>query len=342
MTAQWGGHAMGGYIAPHRPEMQHLVQGHSAAFAIHYFKPTDGKKEWHQAYNFPSYGAEAAMSFTGNTKQLGTQYSAAFILKLPLNRKKDSVNTNTFKHYLNLGIGAGYATKIWDLTENNKSLVLGSHLNASIILHYEIALYTATKWQLLAGFRMHHLSNGAFQLPNLGTNNMLLSLGLRHLEPIQKQEPSNTNTFTKSWKTSINLIGGLKEISPPTGKKYASYTLSVLQEKHFSFKSAFGIGADYMMNSAVKALRNRFETRTYNSFQSSQLGMVLSYGMYFNEFQFKIQQGVYLVNAYSGDGALYHRITLKYPIYKNVFASLGLKTHFAKADHTEIGLTYQL
>lgn len=322
--------------------MRHLVQGHSAGFALQYLKATDGAKEWHHAYNFPTYGYEVTYTSTGNRQQLGSQYSSSFILRLPLHHRSDSTLIKGFKHYLNLGIGAGYATKIWDLRENNKSLVLGSHLNASVVLHYEVVLANTSNWQLTAGLRVHHFSNGAFQLPNLGTNNLSLSVGMVRQQKPKQLISIQRKMFEKNWKNSISFVGGLKEIAPPTGRKYSSFTLSYLRERHFTFKSAIGGGVDFMMNDAVRALRNRYENTELSPLQSSQLGLVISYGMYFHQFQFKIQQGIYVVRPYSGDGLLYHRVALRYPITPKLLVNLGLKTHFAKADHAELGLTYQL
>lgn len=340
-NAQWGSQAYYGYIVPHRAEMQHLVQGHSFGGSLQYLKKLTGEKPWHYFYNFPEIGGELTFVNTGNAQQLGNQISSSFLLKLPLNKFNLSTESK-FKHYLNLGIGLGYSTKIWDLKENTQALVLGSHFNASVILHYEAALWTRSKYQVTMGLRIHHFSNGAFQLPNLGTNNISISTGFRFLENKSNgTTPPEPKSF-KEWRTYISMVGGLKEISPPTGKKYGSYTLSFLQERRVNYKSAFGLGIDAMYSSSIKALRERLENTTVSFGETMQLGMVFSYNMFFNEFQLKIQQGVYLLHPFGGDGSLYHRVALRYPIAKNLHAHLGLKTHFAKADHAEFGLVYQL
>lgn len=322
--------------------MQHLVQGHSFGGSIQYFNKLSGEKPWHYYYNFPEIGGEITFVNTGNERQLGNQISSSFLIKLPLNKFQATPKESGFKHYLNLGVGLGYSTKTWDLRENTQALVLGSHFNASVVLHYEAALWTTAKHQLSVGLRIHHFSNGAFQLPNLGTNNISISAGLRFLE-----NKSTANLFPekqsfKEWRTYLSAAGGLKEISPPTGKKYGSYTLSFLQERRVNYKSAFGLGLDAMYSSSIRALRERTSAGAVSFGETMQLGAVVSYNMFFNEFQLKIQQGFYLLHPFSGDGSLYHRVALRYPIANHLYVHVGLKTHFAKADHAEIGLAYQL
>ncbi|MEZ4800435.1 MAG: acyloxyacyl hydrolase [Flavobacteriales bacterium] len=204
--------------------MQHLVQGHSFGGSVQYFKKLSGEKPWHYFYNFPEIGGEVTFVNTGNAKQLGDQISSSFLIKLPLNKYNSSVETKSFKHYLNLGVGLGYSTKIWDLRENTQALVLGSHFNASVILHYEAALWSSSKYQLTLGLRIHHFSNGAFQLPNLGTNNISISTGFRFLENKTNGTAAPEPQSFKEWRTYISAVGGLKEISPPPQEKNTAAT----------------------------------------------------------------------------------------------------------------------
>ena len=46
-----------GNALPHTEDMFHLVNGHPEGFMLSVIKRSDGSKEWHQAYNYPDYGA---------------------------------------------------------------------------------------------------------------------------------------------------------------------------------------------------------------------------------------------------------------------------------------------
>ena len=332
----------GGYIIPHREEMRHLIQGHSVGAAIQFNQKTQGTKAWHKAYNYPELGLEISFNTTGNREQLGDQLALSYMIHLPLHPFREEEKKHFFKHYLSLGLGAGYATKKWELRDNTQSLVLGSHLNTSVMLQYGIALLQTKHIELRTGVRLHHLSNGAFQLPNLGTNNFLYFISLHQRRDDELKLNRSFIPFSPKWNTWIGLTGGAKEISPPGQKKYPSFTLHLLQERHQTFKSSFGLGLDMMFNSAVKALRERNLGADVAWKESARLGAVLSYGIHFNDFQLRIQQGVYVLNTWSGDGSLYHRFSLRYLIKDHITVQVGLKTHFAKADHAEIGIGWNL
>jgi hypothetical protein len=135
-------------------------------------------------------------------------------------------------------------------------------------------------------------------------------------------------------------VGGLKEIPPPTGRKYAALVLSTLAERRVSYKSAFGLGLDLLYDSPI---RPQVQPRTdvvVTPMQVMQLGAVFSYSLFFDRFALKIQQGYYLADAWRLSGSLYHRVGLRYTIGEHMYAPLTLKTHFAKADYGEVGIGY--
>jgi hypothetical protein len=200
---------------------------------------------------------------------------------------------------------------------------------------------TIGKYDLRTGIRMTHFSNGAFQLPNQGTNNLGWFIALSHRQFHNTPLKGNIEEFTKTWNTSNSLVVGFKEISPPMGKKYPSITFQTLQERHFTYKSSLGVGLDLMYNSSLKTLLERYSEESISSKDVFQIGGVLSYAMHFDRFKLIMQQGFYLKSKWKSDGSLYHRVGLRYAVNDHLGLQLALKTHFAKADHGEIGLIYQ-
>ena len=53
-----------------------------------------------------------------------------------------------------------------------------------------------------------------------------------------------------------------------------------------------------------------------------------------------MQTGVYFFTKAKDDGLIYSRVGLRAKVYKNLTASLTLKTHFFKADVIEWGVGY--
>lgn len=141
---------------------------------------------------------------------------------------------------------------------------------------------------------------------------------------------------------SLGVVSGLKEIPPPTGRKYSTLVLSVLGERRICYKSAFGIGLDGFYDSSLRPLIEQRSGVEPSAREVMQLGAVVSYSLFFDRFALKIQQGFYVLDAQRVNGNLYHRAGLRYSIGKHMYAQLTLKTHFAKADYGELGIGYIL
>jgi hypothetical protein len=328
----------GGFVIPHRAEMSHLITGHAAGFSVARMHHFSGKKTWHHAFNFPRHGFELYMSSTGNNDALGHHFATSYLLELPLQTKnKNTSNNRFFKHSLTLGLGVGYSTKRWDLETNHQAPVLGSHTNASISLLYLIQL--SPRWQ--GGLRMTHFSNAAFQLPNLGTNTISLSLryNTRALRP--KTCSEQWELPEKKWIFSATLAGGLKEVLPPTERKYAAGSLTFFADKRMRFKSSFGAGVDLLYNSSLEQLLQKVPAFNGSRTQVAQIGALLGYTLHFDPFDIRIQQGFYVRSLWKDYGFMYQRIGIRYHFTGNWLASLHLKTHFAKADYAELGVGYQ-
>ncbi len=324
-----------GFIIPHRSEMAHLIVGHSRGVNLQWMRRGTGIKTWHHSFNFPEHGLDLYWNYTGNARQLGHQIGLSYLLRLPLGRNAKIQS----RQHLGLGIGVGYNTKKWDLNENTQAQVIGSHLNACISLEYFTRLFTTSAFNMSLGFRLTHFSNGAFKLPNLGTNNISIATIIRRNGnkkiSIQRKEISD---FSKKNNLSLVLGGGLKEITQPLSRKYSSYTLSALYERRFSVKSRFGVGTDLLWSNGVRALRERNLGEEVTWSQNIQLGLTMSYGLCFDNTVLYIQQGFYLWNIWQADGLFYQRVMLRHYLPKNWILQAGLKTHFAKADHFEIGI----
>jgi hypothetical protein len=336
-----------GFIIPHHASLEHLIQGHSVGVHVYANRKVDGSRHWHRAYNFPECGLDISVINSGNKQQLGNQFSSSYLVNLPLNKGKYRIgngdnSVTRFRHWIGLGIGMGYSTQRWDLETNHQAPMLGSRINAAISLQYSVRLVSFNNGDLRAGFRILHFSNGAFQLPNLGTNNagvfMSYAAGKRSHEVIN----SLSLPIVEKYIMSAGLSAGLKEILPPNGRKYIASVVSFLGERRLSYKSAFGIGLDVLCDlSAPSLVEQRSGIRPETSL-AVQLGGLLSYSLFFDRLSLKIQQGFYLRDSLKLNGSLYHRFGLRYVLSDRMFAQLSLKTHFAKADYGELGIGYLL
>lgn len=335
-----------GFVAAHREEMKHLQQGHSRALQAT-ISLQGLHKPWHALYHGPSSGIDLWWLSTGNPQQLGSQYAATFLNELPLNRyarfregKWQSLTPRGPLHSLSLGIGVGYASKIWDLRDNSQAAVLGSHINAALVVQYRILLLQQSRMRWSAGLRITHLSNGAFQLPNLGTNNLSLFLAASWKTKQVTPQPDAQRPVPKIANVVSVFTGiGAREIHPPTGKKFLAATLSLLAERRFSAKSSIGCGVDVFYNSSLPFMIETKQPQLSNAWVA---GAVLGYTLHFDRMELKMQQGFYLRNAYAAAGLLYHRFGLRYHWPSGFFTQLTLNSQFAKAQFGEVGIGFRL
>lgn len=326
-----------GSMVAHRPEIRNLLTGHAWGLEGNLYWNACGNAQWHHYYNLPQRGIDVHFTDLGNPEQLGQQYSISPYIRLQLNSTSRKLN-----QFLKLGMGVGYTTKTWDLETNVKGLVIGSSFNAAIHIQYVLEGEINEKMRWNTGLRIMHFSNGSFQLPNLGTNNLTLFAGLQMGKPTPKLKMEDYN-----WEEGNEMIlgkyqavsyeVGFRENFPPGGPKHAVHTVRYQFRKKFSNKSSWMAIADASYNRSLKPLLVRDQVFEGNE-DLFQFGLAGGYGLHFGRTSFDMMMGVYLVNEYSDRGPLYHRFGLTHQLKRNWYGTMMLKTHFAKADHLAIGI----
>ncbi len=278
-----------GFIVPHTAGMLHLIQGHSFGGSVQYLRQS-GHTDWERAWYYPQRGFDFTYINTGNMRQFGNQFAMSYIMHLPVFRKYRALNKfggQSVLSWMGLGLGAGYATKTWDLRENEQAAVIGSHLNVALTLQYQVLALRVSRGQIRTGIRITHLSNGSFKTPNLGTNNASFFIGyIFNHEPLQIDKLRLYRGFKYEYvksKTTLGLASGFKEIQPPLGKRYSAATLSFLYDKRISFKSSFGAGIDLFYNSSLVPLIERYQGEKPNFTRTMQVGIVGGYTELSNE-----------------------------------------------------------
>lgn len=341
------GNVQSGFVVPHNSLMEPLITGHSVGGSVRVLKRVTNKL-YSRPYGNPYQGVDFTYINTGNIQQLGQQFALSFWNQFPLNRRL--FGSPTFnKKFLHLGIGMGYTTKIWDLQTNYQAPVLGSHVNAALSIGFEQQIFSTQSLQCKLGIRVTHFSNGAFQLPNLGTNTLALTLGVQPL--IKPKDPRKDEEheilllrFLSKYNHSLSYTQGWKEVMQPYGKKYPIHLLSAGWERRTSrVKRSFGLTADLMFNSSLIPLMENRDGVRPNNRSVFQLGVGPTFCQNFGNTQLRIVQGIYVWDKWAETTPVYQRVILRHaPKDKHWFIQFGLKTHFAKADYGEIGFGYRL
>jgi hypothetical protein len=331
-----------GFIIPHREEIQNLIQGHSWGINADLELRYKREKFWRRAWSGPSQTWTVTYLNTGNISQLGSHFSLLHQLYLPL-QKSDS--NRSVRQHLALGVGLGYATKVWNQENNYQATVLSSHLNTALSMQYGIE-FTRKSWNRIStGLRLAHFSNGSLRTPNLGTNNFSFFVSTRMGTMDKRKSVVKDSVLTSEmyrYKVTAGYLFGLKEILPPGGRKYFVSIASMGIDRRMNARLSFCVGLDGMRNSSLPELMREKMGRSNSINDLMQLGATFGCSMHFNRFELRLQQGVYVIDGYKQDGVLYQRVGLRFYISEKWWLGLMLKTHFAKADYGEYGLGYSI
>jgi hypothetical protein len=327
-----------GFLFPHRSTMGHLVQGHTHSFELGATFQMDGSSQWHHDNNLPSVSFVLSYLDFGNKEVLGTCYGARVVSYLPYFRKNGWSLGSSF------GAGIGYATKKFDQQTNPKNNAIGSHLNALVNFGLKVEKHFR-KSSLALELNMTHLSNGAYKLPNLGTNLPLVGIQMTHyldrfnFNELELKTPneSELSTTMKRWSWYIQLILSTKQIYPTNGNNYGVISLTNFAQYEFSSKYKMEVGLDFIYNQSLI----RDQPGDYGAEKNVQSGLYLAYIRTLNNVDFLLAMGRYVYNPLNPSGQWYHKLGARVRLTPRLKANIVIKAHWARADYFEYGLTYR-
>lgn len=323
-----------GFLAAHHAGMAHLANHLAFATELSYVKKLNGEQIWHSYYRQPVVGGTLFLGSVGNNEILGRFVGLYGFAEMPLVKYKN------YRMDWKFGTGMGYTNRPYDPVLNPKNVAIGSHMNAMMCFALK-QTFAFKQSAVTFAMDMTHFSNGAFKVPNLGINLPYVSIGFQHFlsEKIYRVNPKPKEIFYtyKHWQPSVNGLLSFKETMPIGGKKYPVYAGSVSLRNYFTPKAGFEVNVDVI---SKQALMNYEPMVAKSQLDILQVGISAAYLLPLNRFNFVYGLGVYVRDRYRAEGPLYIRLVCRYYMSKSMSAFFGLKTHYAKADYLEFGLTY--
>lgn len=323
-----------GFLLPHHTTVKHLVEHHAYGFELGISIQTNGKKEWHQAYLFPKIELLAFYGNFGNPNIIGHAFGLEGSLYLPYFKK----NGWSFGNKLNVGIG--YLTKRYDKLKNPKDNVIGSHFNCIVGLGFFLEKQFK---QFAIGLEtnMKHMSNGAYKLPNLGTNVFFLGINYTHyLNPLRLLDAAEIKSDgqpLRTWEFYTQISASAKEIYPTGGPRYGVIALNNYFHYKIKPKVILEGGVDLIYDGSTTATV-KYESPNYKNLTA---GAYFAYVLPIHHLQLLVGMGAYLYNPINTYGWVYHRFGARFRITKQLWANITIKSHWAKADYFEYGIAYQ-
>lgn len=325
-------------------------------------------------YKCPEIGLGLVYLDMGNRELTGQLFAAYPFMNLHFIQSK-----NLFFN-IQPGVGVSFVTKTYGNT-GGVNKVIGSMLNVYFALGADMEYKITNNLSLVMDISANHASNGNFKAPNVGYNMLNTSFGIKRYinydiynEKIEyeKLEPESKYQF------EMIISGGKKQLYYLENKDYFTGSIVLSGVRNLTKIFKIGLGADLFYNSSYSAVNSASDInlntssykRTYiteNSLKNQfRFGLSVQPEFVFNRISAGIHLGIYLYNplknlepykeaqagglnkglfypydVYNEDGWFYSRAALKYSINKNLFLSVGLKTHLNKSEFIEFGLGYK-
>jgi len=317
---------------------------------------TDGSRDWHHVYNFPSYGLGLYGADFDNDEEVGKPTSLYGFFAWPLAR------SGRWTFSVQLAFGFTNDWKPYDPVNNPKNFAIGLgrsvHIEAGPYLRYRLA----RRWSVIGGVSGTHFSNGGTQLPNNGLNQVGPVVFARYdIDPPVKLPPRRTGIpYDKTWDWTVTFSWGKRNLNLPLmdqelREKYGNQSyfignITVGAGYRFSYKSRVAFGLDLCYDSTVADLAAvdgyNHGYNTHTSFGDElELGVFGGYEIYANRTHLFVHVGQKVItkDVPGRLPKLYQRLGARQFVYRNVFVGLNVRFHeIGSADNLEWVLGYRL
>jgi hypothetical protein len=315
---------------------------------------TDGSRDWHHIYNFPTFGIGVYGADFFNDEELGTPTSLYGFYTWPLWR------TPRWTFNLQLGFGLTANWEEYDPVNNPDNIAIGLGRSVHIEVGGTAEYRLARRWTLVGGITGTHFSNGGTQLPNHGLNVAGPILFLSHDTDLPVSQPPRRHLgdYPRGWDMTLTGSAGRRNLnlkfSDPAlrddylNRNYLIGNLTVALGRRVAWKSRVAMGLDLAYDESVGDL---IELDAYNNGYNAhgktsdnfELGLFGGYEIIANRTHLMIHFA-YKVLYKDIPGrlpAFYQRLGVKQFIQGGWFAGLNVRFHqLGSADNLEWNTGY--
>ncbi len=315
---------------------------------------TDGSKEWHHTYNFPTYGIGLYGANFYNETELGSPTSLYGFFEWPLSRSD--------RWTFNFGLAFGFTNnwESYDPLNNPQNIAMGLGRSVHIEGGPNVEYRLADQWSLIGALTFTHFSNGGTQRPNHGINNVgpMIYVKFDTDTPIKLPPRRSINNYPHEWDLTVCGSAGKRnlthKINDPNvredylNRNYMVANLTVGLGRQFSCKSRYVFGLDLGYDESVgdlivlDGLTNSVNAHG-TAEDNYELALFAGYEVTANRTNLIIHLG-YKVLYKDVAGRLpvfYQRLGVKQFVYNKLFAGLNVRFHeLGSADNLEWNFGY--
>lgn len=339
---------MKGFLMPHHEDMQQMY-AHIQGIQLQYLS-TDLTWENNKKFKSGSIKYAQRLGFVLSAFDLGTNisgkaFSGGLLISTDLISNKG--NEIDWRSSLKFALGLGYLTQKYDAIANPENRAIGSHINGYMQIGLSVEKTIHKNSVVCLEFGLAHFSNACWKFPNLGVNLPYLQVGLGYplnlcpsTKKLDKQKQLNQQLSFLSWRKSVSIRLGKKEIDLDDDRKFINGVVEFTFENWISKRSNFRYAISYFHDRTYQF--KKFDKLPNYSFAgTSEITVSAGYETRFGRFGIITDFGIYLYKPdFKKKTAYYEGIGCSYAINSNYKAVVRLKANKTIADFAEFGLTY--
>jgi len=324
-----------GFLLRHKPALGAITQGHPYGFEAYAERIKTGQYYWERAYRYPRVGL-AFGCFDMGSSQIGQMFYLIHYLE------KDLTKSQRGALFFKVGFGLAYCTRPFDLENNFQNIAISTRVSFSLRGALGYTLHLSDQLHLKTGLTITHFSNGAFKVPNAGTNLVTGNLGLAYTlkaKQIVYSSDAPPPDYRKGWSTQVSAAFTLKEFGLPGGKKYPGLVLMAHLSRRLNYKSALNLSLDGTYNTALREeIARNSNVLPEQRPDFKRIGLAFGHELFISQrLSMLTQVGVYVYKRYNSqvDGPIYQRYGLRYYLNNGIFGAMSLKARFGTAYFVE-------
>ncbi|MDQ3101575.1 MAG: hypothetical protein M3R08_09320, partial [Bacteroidota bacterium] len=132
---------------------------------------------------------------------------------------------------------------------------------------------------------------------------------------------------------------GISEVARPYSGQFSVYSIAAQSQWNVTPKSSFSAGLDLFNKGSLRTIYH--ELREQSRFAYTQVGVHGGWALGLGRGELLVQMGAYVYSPFPDESAAFHRLGMRYRAGKRMIFHVGLKSHWAVADHWEWGIGYR-